>query len=71
MAKVKCNLPNASGLISGVKFVSHAAGGMVSEELTDERAAEFCEIPGYELFDPKAKAAAKQTPADPNAPPAQ
>lgn len=46
MAKVICKLPNASGLISGVKFVTHKLG-MISEEIADDVAAEFTKIEGY------------------------
>lgn len=48
MAKVICTLPNASELINDVKFVSHK-DGMVSEEISDEQAANFTAIPGYRL----------------------
>lgn len=48
MAQVLCTLPNASEEISGVKFVSHAKG-MLSEEISDDVAADFASIPGYEL----------------------
>lgn len=48
MAKVICKLPNASSLISGVKFVTHKVG-MISEEIADEVAAEFTKIEGYVL----------------------
>lgn len=54
MARVICKLENASENIGGVKFATHAAGGMVSEEISDETAANFCAINGYELFDAKA-----------------
>lgn len=54
MPKVKCTLPNAANEINGVKFVSHASGGMVSEEISEEQAANFAAIPGYALFDAKA-----------------
>lgn len=46
MAKVICKLPNASGLINGVKFVTHKLG-MISEEIADDVAAEFTKIEGY------------------------
>lgn len=48
MAKIICKLPNASELISGVKFVTHKLG-MISEEVEDEVAAEFVKIEGYVL----------------------
>lgn len=48
MAKVICTLPNASDEISGVKFTKHARG-VVSEDISDEQAAAFLEIKGYEM----------------------
>ncbi|SAK98725.1 hypothetical protein AWB80_07576 [Caballeronia pedi] len=48
MAKVICSLPNASELISGVKFVTHKLG-MISEEIEDDVAAMFTSIKGYVL----------------------
>lgn len=55
MAKVLCTLPNASEEISGVKFVAHEKG-MLSEDISDEIAADFASIPGYELVGAKAPA---------------
>ena len=46
MPKILCTLPNASDEINGVKFVAHA-NGMVSEDVSDDVAAEFTAIPGY------------------------
>jgi hypothetical protein len=48
MPKVLCTLPNASEEISGIKFMSHAAG-MLSEDISDEQAAKFASIQGYEI----------------------
>lgn len=48
MPKVLCTLPNASEEISDVKFVTRAAG-MLSEDISDEQAARFASIPGYEI----------------------
>ena len=48
MPKVLCTLPNASNEISGVKFVAHEKG-MLSEDLSDEAAAGFASIAGYEI----------------------
>jgi hypothetical protein len=48
MAKVLCNLPNASELINGVKFITHKLG-MISEEIEDDVAAEFSKITGYQI----------------------
>lgn len=48
MAQVHCKLPNASGKINGVAFVS-AKGGMISEQIDDATAAELCKIPGFTL----------------------
>lgn len=46
MPKVLCTLPNASAEINGVAFTP-ADGGMLSEELSADRAAGFLAIPGY------------------------
>lgn len=51
--RVRCTLPNASDEISGVKFAAHASGGKVSEEISEQAAAVFLSIPGYEAFDQK------------------
>jgi len=59
MAKVICTLPNASDLISGVKFVTHKLG-MISEEIEDEVAEVFLSIKGYVLH---GKNAAKEVAA--------
>lgn len=56
MPKVLCTLPNASEEISGVKFVSHA-NGMLSEDISDEVAADFASIPGYEIVGAEPKKA--------------
>lgn len=47
--KAICKLANASTLISGVEFVAHPAGGMVSRSLTPEESVRFSAIPGYSL----------------------
>jgi hypothetical protein len=51
MAKVRCDLQNASEKISGYQFSPGIGGGMVSEDLPDEAAARFASIPGYVLID--------------------
>lgn len=56
MAKVICTLPNASNLISGVKFIEHKLG-MISEEVEDDVAQAFVKIEGYVLH---SKSAAKE-----------
>lgn len=48
MPKVICTRPNASTLISGVKFEPHDIG-VISEEISQEKAAEFLSISGYVL----------------------
>jgi hypothetical protein len=48
MPKLICTLPNASELISGIKFIEHELG-RISEEVSEEVATLFSEIPGYEL----------------------
>ena len=52
MAKVLCTLPNASNLINGVRFAS-VPDGMLSEEISDDVAANFASIPGYVLTNKK------------------
>ncbi len=52
MARVRCDLPNASENISGVAFMPAVDGSHVlSEEIADEIAARFCSIPGYSLVE--------------------
>lgn len=58
MPKVICTRPNAAEIISGVNFTKHE-DGMLSEEISDEQAAAFCEIPGYAVVDDEGTAAAK------------
>jgi hypothetical protein len=50
MARVICTLPNASEEISGVKFERHEMG-VISENVSDEQAANFASIKGYVLAD--------------------
>lgn len=50
MPKVLCTLENASEEISGVKFAAHERG-MISEEISEEAAARFASIDGYELVE--------------------
>ena len=71
MARVKCTLHNASENINGVAF-SADQGAMVSEDIADDVAANFCLIPGYELLPPtsQAPAATSQAPAGETQPPA-
>lgn len=57
MARVICTLPNASDLINGVVFVADR-GQMLSEDISDEVAAEFCGIEGYSLVVPPPRTAA-------------
>ena len=51
MPRVICTLENASDEISGVKFFPLDEGGKVSDEVSDEQAALFLSIHGYEPFD--------------------
>ena len=44
--RILCSIPNASTEISGVKFAS-AGGLMVSEDISEERAARFLSIEGF------------------------
>lgn len=55
MPQVICTLENASNEINGVKF-ELTEGGMLSEEIADETAQYFCQIPGYSLKDDGAAA---------------
>ena len=48
MAQVICTLPNASEEISGVAFTAHESG-MISAEISDDLAADFASINGYQL----------------------
>jgi hypothetical protein len=57
MARVICTLPNASERINGVAFVADR-GQMLSEDISDEVAAEFAAIEGYSLVVPPARTAA-------------
>ena len=57
MPQVICTLENASDEISGVKF-EQTEDGMLSEEVSDETAAYFCQINGYALKDDGAAARA-------------
>lgn len=60
MPKVICTLRNASNEINGVKFEEHE-GRLLSEEISEDMAAKFAAIPGYELMveEEKPKATAK------------
>lgn len=51
MTRVICSLPNASELISGVKFSRLDDGRLISAELDDARAERFASIPGFEIDD--------------------
>ena len=63
MPKVLCTSENASDEISGVKF-EKTEDGMLSEEISDETAAYFCQINGYALKDDGAAAAQAAADAD-------
>lgn len=52
MARVICDLPNASDEIRGVKFHPLEEGGLISDEIDDELASVFASINGYSLADP-------------------
>ena len=49
MARVICDLPNASDEIGGVKFHLLNDGRRISDEISDSDADYFVSIPGYEL----------------------
>ena len=66
MAKVRCDLPNASTLISGVAFVP-VEDGMISEDLDDDMAERFASIKGFHLVaEKKGKKTASSDSADTN-----
>jgi hypothetical protein len=56
--RVLCTLPHASEQISGVAF-ERTPAGMLSVEISDEAAARFIRIRGYELAEASAPAPAK------------
>lgn len=77
MSKVICTLPNASGEINGIKFVSHKLG-MISEDIDEADAKSLTSIPGYHLHDSKtggivegSGAPPPPAPADPKLDPAK
>jgi hypothetical protein len=45
--RITCTLPYASDDINGVKFAESEGGVKVSDEISDETAAQFLSIPGY------------------------
>ena len=52
MARVLCTLPNASDLISGVKFEpSEDPAGMLSVHVDPDVAEQFAAVPGYVVTD--------------------
>ncbi len=53
MARVICTLEYASASINGVRF-SLDKGQMLSDEVSDEVAANFASIPGYKVLTPPA-----------------
>ena len=70
MAKVICTLSNASTKINGVTFTADR-GQMISDEITDDQAAAFAAIPGYEIVGAKKAPPGKPgKPDDAGTPPA-
>ena len=76
--KILCTIPNASEEINGVKFEEHEKGMISVGPVTDDEAATFLLIPGYESVDhvatPAEKKAAEkkqkgEAPAEPAADP--
>lgn len=63
MAKVLCTLPNASEEIRDVKFTAHEKG-MLSEDISDEVAAVFASIPGYQIVGESTKPIISKVPDD-------
>lgn len=53
MSRIHCRLPNASTKINGVAFEPHPNGGMISEEIDQERAEHFASIKGYKIVGEK------------------
>lgn len=53
MPLIVCKLPNASTSINGIEF-KPTKGGMMAE-VSDEMAALFSSIPGFELAKPQGK----------------
>lgn len=66
MPKVICTLPNASDEISGVKFSKHPdrEGAMVSENISEDQAAHFLSIAGYEPVGEKKPTATAKSDAE-------
>jgi hypothetical protein len=62
--RVICTHPNASGNISGVTFVRHESGDMVSEEISTEQGARFLTIDGFHEFVSIAEAAGERQQVD-------
>lgn len=65
---VICELPNASNLINGVKFIAHEIkeGVVITEEAVEkEIAAMFKGIPGYKIVDADPKTGAPKEPKKP------
>lgn len=65
MPRVICSLPNAAGVISGVKFTALDDGRLISAEIDDALAERFTSIPGYELDDEDREDDAPQEPEPP------
>lgn len=68
MARVLCLLPFAAAVINGFGF-EPAEGGMLSEELPEDVAANFLTIPGYQAVagsPPTVPAQPARDPADSN-----
>lgn len=51
MAQVVCRLSNASTVINGVAFEKVEGHGMVSAEIEDEVARNFCLVPGFAVWE--------------------
>lgn len=71
MAKVICTRPNAGDLINGVKFFPHPDGaehGVVSEDISQEIADNFVQIPGYSIIAAQRQVEAPVSPQAPQEP---
>ena len=61
MPRIICTLENAGPVINGVKFTDDR-GQKISEEVSDEIAASFDGIPGYQITKAGKSAAKSATP---------
>lgn len=65
MPRVLCDLENASHEISGVKFYPLEEGGLISDDLPQEKLEYFIGIPGYSVAEDDQQPEVKPEPAPP------